>query len=196
MIKTISVFCGSGSGSQPAYAASAKELGILLAEKNIRLVYGGGKIGLMGVIAETMLQIGGNVTGVIPRTLAEKEVAFTELSDLRIVDSMHERKAVIAEMADGFIALPGGFGTLDEIFEAITWAQLGIHEKPCGFLNVYGYFDHLIAFIDHAVKEQFIQHSNMALILVDDQPGKLMHKIEKFRPVQVDKADWALNNHI
>jgi len=194
MINTISVFCGSGSGRQPAYAAAARELGILLAGKNIHLVYGGGKRGLMGIIAKTMLKNGGEVTGVIPRALADKEVGYTELHDLRIVGSMHERKAAIAGMADAFIALPGGFGTMDEIFEAITWAQLGIHQKPCGFLNVCGYYDNLIAFIDHAVKEQFIPSDNKALILVDDQPDKLLHKIENFRPVQVDKANWALKD--
>jgi len=194
MINTISVFCGSGSGTQQAYTAAARELGVLLAGKNIRLIYGGGKRGLMGVIAETMLKNGGGVTGVIPRALADKEVAYTDLHDLRIVGSMHERKAVIARMADAFIALPGGFGTMDEIFEAITWAQLGIHQKPCAFLNVCGYYDHLIAFIDHAVREQFIQFENKALILVDDQPDKLLRKIENFRPVLVDKANWALKN--
>ena len=194
MINTISVFCGSGSGTRQAYTAAARELGVLLAGKNIRLVYGGGKRGLMGVIAETMLNNGGRVTGVIPRALADKEVAYTDLHDLRIVGSMHERKAAIARIADAFIALPGGFGTMDEIFEAITWAQLGIHQKPCAFLNVRGYYDHLIAFIDHAVKEQFIPSDNKALILVDDKPDKLLHKIEDFRPAQVDKANWALKN--
>ena len=194
MIKVISVFCGSGYGAHTDYTEAARELGILFVNKNISLVYGGSKIGLMGEIAGTMIQNGGQVTGVIPRALADKEVAYTDLPDLRIVNSMHERKAVIAEIADAFIALPGGFGTMDEIFEAITWAQLGIHEKPCGFLNTRGYFDHLVKFIAHAVEEQFIQPENKALILVSDRPAKLLNKIEAFRPVSVDKASWALNH--
>jgi uncharacterized protein (TIGR00730 family) len=194
MIRRISVFCGSGSGSDPAYTNAAKKLGALLVKKDIGLVYGGGKIGLMGVIAGIVLKYGGRVTGVIPQALAEKEVAYTELSDLRIVTSMHERKALIADISDAFIAMPGGFGTLDEIFEALTWAQLGIHHKPCGILNVSGYFDHLLKFIDHAIAQEFVHMKNKSLLLVDDDPVKLMDKIEAYKPVRVDKANWALGN--
>jgi uncharacterized protein (TIGR00730 family) len=194
MIKTVSVFCGSGKGADVAYSQAARALGRLLVSKDIGLVYGGGKLGLMGEIAAVMHKNGGRVTGVIPRALAQKEVAFTDLEDLRVVNTMHERKATIANLADAFIALPGGFGTLDEIFEAITWAQLGIHKKPCGFLNVRGYFDHLVLFLNHAVKEQFIHPEHKKLITVDDRPAQLLIKINDFRPVAVDKADWAANS--
>ena len=195
MIKRISVFCGSGSGSNGYYPAAAKELGKLLSNKNIGLVYGGSKVGLMGEIAASVLKNGGQVTGVIPKALANKKVAFEELSDLRIVDSMHERKALIAELSDAFIALPGGFGTIEEIFEAITWTQLGIHDKACGFLNVRGYFDHLIKFIEHAIDQQFIHAENRSLVLIDDNPEKLLQKIKTFEPKRVDKARWALENN-
>ncbi len=174
------------------YAAAAVSFGELLAKKNIGLVYGGGKVGLMGEIARTVVKNGGQVTGVIPESLAQKEVAFNDLNDLRVVTSMHERKALIAELSDAFIALPGGFGTFEEIFEAITWTQLGIHNKACGFLNVRGYFDHLIKFIEHAVEQQFIHTQNKSLVLIDDDPEKLLNKIEAFEPIRVDKARWAL----
>jgi uncharacterized protein (TIGR00730 family) len=192
MIRKISVFCGSASGLREEYKTAAVNLGRLLVKNNIALVYGGGRVGLMGEIARTVLNAGGQVTGVIPRALAEKEVAFKELSDLRIVGSMHERKALIAGLADAFIALPGGFGTLDEIFEAITWAQLGIHQKPCAFMNVGGYYDHLFTFIGHAIEQRFIQENQKSLILIDEDPDRLLKKISAYRPLQVNKAQWAL----
>jgi len=192
MIKRISVFCGSGIGSNKQYAKAARKLGKLLSQNEYGLVFGGGKIGLMGEIARSVIDNGGKLTGVIPRALAKKEVGFHEIGDLRIVNSMHERKAMIAELSDAFIAMPGGFGTFEEIFEAITWTQLGIHDKACAFLNVNGYYDHLITFIDHAIDQNFIQERYKSLVLVDDDPEKLLEKIKAFVPVQVDKARWAL----
>ncbi len=158
----------------------------------IGLVYGGAKVGMMGAIASAVMEANGEVTGVIPKDLVKKEVAFTGITDLRIVNSMHERKALMAELSDGFIALPGGLGTIEEFFEVLTWAQLGIHKKPCGFLNVSGYYDKAIEFIDHAVEEQFIGPASRSLILADESPEMLLKKFREYRPPIVDKAAWAL----
>jgi uncharacterized protein (TIGR00730 family) len=161
------------------YADAAKQLGCELVERGYGLVYGGGNVGLMNVIANTMLGMQGHVSGVIPHSLVSKEVAHQGLSDLRVVNSMHERKALMAELSDGFIAMPGGIGTMEEFFEVLSWAQLGIHEKPCGLLNVSGYYDRLIEFLDHAVSEEFIKSKHRALMIVEDHPGKLLDRFEK-----------------
>jgi uncharacterized protein (TIGR00730 family) len=175
----ICVFTGSRHGSRPEYAEAAKRLGQSLVERGYGLVYGGGNVGLMNVVANTMLELGGHVTGVIPDRLVGKEVAHQGLSDLRVVSSMHERKALMAELSDGFIAMPGGIGTMEEFFEVLSWAQLGIHAKPCGLLNVSGYYDPLIEFVDHAVSEDFIKPKHRALMIVEGEPGKLLDRFAK-----------------
>jgi uncharacterized protein (TIGR00730 family) len=163
-----------------------------LANKGIGLVYGGAKVGAMGQIASAALQAGGEVVGVIPEQLVEKEVAFTELANLHVVSSMHERKALMVELSDGFIALPGGFGTFEEIFEVLTWAQLGLHHKPCGFLNVCGYYDQLIAFIDHVIDQQFVKSEYRAMVLVDKDVEGLLAQFAAYKPPEIDKAAWIL----
>jgi uncharacterized protein (TIGR00730 family) len=175
----ICVFTGSRHGSRPAYAEAAKRLGQSLVERGYGLVYGGGNVGLMNVVANTVLELGGHVMGVIPDRLVGKEVAHQGLSDLRVVSSMHERKALMAELSDGFIAMPGGIGTMEEFFEVLSWAQLGIHAKPCGLLNVNGYYDPLIQFVDHAVSEDFIKPKHRALMIVEGEAGKLLDHFEK-----------------
>ncbi len=192
-MKRICVFCGSSPGAKPEYVQAAKQLGNALVDKNIGLVYGGGSLGLMGVIGNAVLEQGGEVIGVIPRDLAEKKVALTKLPDLRIVDSMHQRKAMMAELAGAFIALPGGLGTIEEFFEAVTWTQLGVHKKPCGLLNVGQFFDKLIDFLDYVVEQQFIKVEHRSMILVDKSPETLLKKIKGFQPPNVDKAAWALS---
>ncbi len=191
-MKRICIFCGSSPGTRPAYAKAAMELGRTLVETGIDLVYGGAGVGLMGILARSVLDAGGRVTGVIPRLLAEKEVACTRLEDLRIVESMHERKALMAELSNGFIALPGGIGTIEEFVEVLTWLQLGIHGKPCGILNVDGYYDRLLGFFDHMVEEGFIRSENRDAILVDADPALLLMKMSLYSPPKVDKAAWAL----
>ncbi len=173
-MKRICVFCGSTKGINPSYEHVTRELGTLLVTNEIGLVYGGGNIGLMGVIAETVLKKGGEVIGIIPEALAEKELAYQELADLRIVQTMHERKALMEQLSDGFIALPGGYGTLEEICEMITWAQLGIHHKPCGLLNLEGFYDALLAFMDHQVQQEFVTPYNRRLITEADDPVSLL----------------------
>lgn len=162
--RSVCVFCGSSAGALPAYAAAARELGALLAARGLTLVYGGGRVGLMGELAEACLAAGGRVVGVIPRSLLERELGHTGLTTLHVVGSMHERKALMADMADAFLALPGGMGTFDELFEIITWAQLGIHGKPMAVVNVAGYFDRLLATIDHADRSGFISPAHKGLL--------------------------------
>jgi uncharacterized protein (TIGR00730 family) len=191
-VKRVCVFCGSSPGSRLEYSDKARELGHALAKNKIGLVYGGARIGMMGAVASAAMEANGEVIGVIPRDLVTKEVAYTGITDLKIVDSMHERKALMASLSDGFIALPGGLGTIEEFFEILTWAQLGIHKKPCGFLNVSGYYDKAIEFIDHAVQEQFIAPASRSLVLVDESPEGLLKKFEGYRQPVVDKAAWAL----
>lgn len=192
MLKRICVFCGSSPGAQPEYSQAAQQLGNALVRNNIGLVYGGGRVGLMGKIARTVMAGGGEVIGVIPKALAEKEIALTELTDLRVVDSMHCRKAHMVELAEGFIAMPGGLGTIEEFFEVLTWGQLGIHRKPCGLLNVRGYFDQLLAFVDHSVDERFVAAEDRSLMLTDKTPEGLLQQFERYRPPQTDKVSWAL----
>lgn len=192
-MKRICVFCGSSSGIRPEYARAAGHLGALLAQKKIGLVFGGGKVGMMGRLARAALDHGGEVIGVIPRELFEKKVAFTGLSDLRVVGTMHERKALMAELADGFMALPGGLGTLEEIFEMLTWAQLGLHGKPCGLLDVAGYFTPLLAFLDRVTGEGFLDATHRAAIMTAEHPEELLGQFEAYRPPFADKAQWALD---
>jgi uncharacterized protein (TIGR00730 family) len=169
------------------YAEAAEALGRLLVKRGMGLVYGGGKVGLMGTIADAVLAGGGEVVGVIPRALVLKEVAHEKLSELRIVDSMHERKALMADLADGFIALPGGYGTLDEFCEILTWAQLGLHQKPCGVLNVGGYYDHFIQLLDHAVQEEFLKRAHRAILLTERDGETLLDAMLHYRVRAVDK---------
>ena len=186
-VKRICVFCGSNVGVRPAYRQAAEELAGALVTRKIGLVYGGGNIGLMGVLADAMLAGGGEVHGVIPHALVAREVAHAGLSKLHVVGSMHERKQLMADLADGFIALPGGFGTFEEFCEAVTWSQLGIHKKPCGLLNVEGYFDHLVALFDHAVQEHFLHPLNRALVLEARTPQALLDAMAAWKPKPVEK---------
>ena len=191
-MQRICVFCGSSPGARPEYSTTARALGQALVAQGIELVYGGASVGLMGIVARTVLEGGGRVTGVIPRLLAEKEVALTSLDDLRIVDSMHERKALMAELSDGFIALPGGIGTIEEFVEVLTWAQLGIHTKPCGLLNSAGYYERLLGFFDQMLAEGFIRPACRSTILVEQDPLSLLEAMGSYRSPKEDKAAWAL----
>lgn len=186
-IHRIAVFCGSNAGARPDYAAGAKKLGRALAERGIGLVYGGSNVGLMAALADEMLDELGDVIGVIPKTLVEREVANKALSDLRIVETMHERKALMAELADGFIALPGGIGTLEEFFETWSWAQLGMHRKPCGLLNVAGYFTPLLEFLDRSVSEKFVRQVHREMVIVDDDAPRLLDRMAAYEPPNVVK---------
>ena len=177
LTRKICVFTGSRHGARREFAEVAKDLGRELVARGYGLVYGGGNVGLMTVIADTMLELHGHVTGVIPNSLVSREVAHFGLSDLRVVDSMHERKALMAELSDGFIAMPGGIGTMEEFFEVLSWAQLGLHEKPCALLNVCGYYDPLIQFLDQAVADDFIKPKHRALLIVEREPVKLLDRI-------------------
>lgn len=188
----ICVFCGSNLGIDPIYRQSAERLGNMLAARSIELVYGGGNIGLMGVLADTVLAAGGRVIGVIPESLMAKEVGHQGLTKLRIVKSMHERKALMSDLSDGFIAMPGGFGTFEEFCEVVTWSQLGIQSKPCGLLNVAGYYDPLLGLFDHAVSEGFLRTENRQLVLDDREPEGLLEKMAEFEPVQADKWIWKV----
>jgi uncharacterized protein (TIGR00730 family) len=174
----ICVFSGSRRGANPEYAEAARRLGKALVERRYGLVYGGGNVGLMTVIADTVLEMRGHVIGVIPDSLVTREVAHSGLTELRVVQSMHERKAVMAQLSDGFIAMPGGIGTLEELFEVLSWAQLGLHDKPCGLLNAGGYYRPLSDFLDHAVAEDFLKPKHRALLIIEDQPEKLLDRIE------------------
>ncbi len=177
----VCVFAGSSAGARPEYAAAARRLGALMAERGHRLVYGGGSVGLMGTLADAVLAAGGRVTGVIPDFLATREIAHAGLSELLVVGSIHARKALMAERADAFLAIPGGLGTLDELFEMLTWAQLGLHQKPCALLNIGGYFDDVIRFLDRAVEEGFVSQRHRARILVDEDAATLLDGCESAR---------------
>jgi hypothetical protein len=191
--RKICVFTGSRHGVAPAYADAAKELARDLVARGFGLVYGGGNVGLMSVIADTVLELGGHVTGVIPDALVSQEVAHRGLSELRVVHSMHERKALMAELSDGFVALPGGIGTMEEFFEVLSWAQLGLHNKPCGLLNVSAYYDPLIQFLDHAVKQDFLKATHRALLIVEREPAALLDRFEKILAAPpVKKFDPAI----
>jgi uncharacterized protein (TIGR00730 family) len=184
-IRRLAIFCGSNPGARSDYMDAARSLGRLLAHRGIGVVYGGSNVGLMAALADAMQDELGDIIGVIPRMLVDREVANTALSDLRIVDSMHERKAMMAELADGFIALPGGIGTLEEFFETWTWAQLGMHAKPCGLLNVAGYFDPLLEFLDHAVAEKFVRDVHRSMVVVESDPVALLARFDSYEPPRV-----------
>jgi uncharacterized protein (TIGR00730 family) len=183
----ICVFCGTNPGSQPAYGVAARELGRVLADRDIELVYGGASVGIMGELADSVQEHGGHVTGIIPQQLMEKEAAHTGIRNLIVVASMHQRKSQMADMSDGFIALPGGIGTMEGFFEVLTWGQLGIHAKPAGILNVEGYFDDLTAFLDHAVQEGFLTSEHRDAIIVESEPGRLLDQMREFSPPESEK---------
>jgi uncharacterized protein (TIGR00730 family) len=176
-MERICVYAGSSPGQRLEYRSATSALGRELAARGHGVVYGGGRVGLMGCLADAVLEGGGQVTGVIPRSLARDGVAHSGLSELLLVDSMHDRKRKMAELASGFIALPGGFGTLEELFEALTWTQLGIHEKPCALLNVCGYFDRMLAFLEHAVAERFVAPEHGSMIIVEQDPSRLLDRL-------------------
>jgi uncharacterized protein (TIGR00730 family) len=176
-MKSIAVYCGASSGADPRYADAARDLARALVEHNIGLVYGGGKVGLMGVIADEVLRLGGEATGVIPKALVEREVGHAGLTRLFVVKDMHERKAMMSDLAEGFIAMPGGFGTLEELFEMITWAQLGIHAKPVGLLNVDGFYDGLASFAAHLVETGFVRPAHAALLQLEADPDALIRRL-------------------
>lgn len=186
-MKRICVFCGSSDGANPVYRQAAEKVGKFLVRENIELVYGGGRVGLMGTIADTVLAAGGKAIGIIPESLAIREVAHSGLTELHVVDSMHERKALMAELSDGFIALPGGFGTFEEFCEIVTWAQLGIHRKPCALLNVAGFYDHLIALFDFSNREAFIKDEHRKLVLIESEIEKLFVQMRLYRPPLLEK---------
>ena len=186
-LKSVCVFCGSNPGIDPIYAQAARSLGAAIASRGMTLVYGGGRVGLMGAIAEAVLGVGGKVIGVIPEALKRRELAFEAATELHVVDTMHERKQRMSDLSDGFIALPGGFGTFEEFCEVITWAQLGVHAKPCGLLNVKGYYDHLLAQFDHAVVEQLLQERNRAIVLTEREPEALLDAMTRYQAPAVEK---------
>ncbi|HUD68247.1 MAG TPA: TIGR00730 family Rossman fold protein [Candidatus Sulfotelmatobacter sp.] len=186
-MKRICVFCGSSQGSRPEYRAAAEDMAAELVRRNIGLVYGGGNVGLMGIIADAVLKAGGEAQGVIPEHLMAREVGHNGLTKLHVVRSMHERKALMTDLSDAFIALPGGFGTLEEFCEIVTWSQLGLHAKPCGILNVHRYYSRLLAMFDHAVQERFLKPENRALVLARDSVAELLQALEEWHPVRVEK---------
>ena len=190
-IRTLCVYCGSHTGRGQAYAEAARRLGRLLAGEGIGLVYGGAAKGLMGVLADEALAAGGSVTGVIPRALEAREVAHRGLTELHVVNSMHERKALMEALADGFVALPGGFGTLEELVEILTWAQLRLHSKPCGILNIARYYDPLLRLLDHMEAEGFLRPQHRGMLLVADEPSELLRQFREYRAPAVEKWDVA-----
>lgn len=180
-IKRLCVYCGSSRGTNSEYTAGARRLAKTLVNNEIELIYGGASIGIMGVLADAVLEGGGRVTGIIPEDLMSREVAHSGINELKVVPSMHERKALMADMSDGFAALPGGIGTFEELFEILTWAQLGFHRKPVGILNIGGYFDYLIKFLDHAVNEQFLQHHHRSMLIIEDDPDTLLIRFTEYQ---------------
>lgn len=186
-MRRICVYCGSSTGFDPVYKSAAVELGTFLAAENIGLVYGGGNIGLMGALADAMLAAGGEVTGIIPHHLIAMEVGHRQLTSLIAVDSMHARKHQMADLSDGFIALPGGIGTAEELLEVFTWLQLGIHAKPVGLLNVNGYFDHLLQFLAHMEQSGFLKRAHREMLIVDQSPVRLLDQLRGFVPMRIDK---------
>ena len=187
-MKSICVFCGSNSGTNPIYLETAKRLGEVLAKANLGLVYGGANVGLMGALADAVLAVGGSVIGVIPQSLRGKEIDHKGLTEMHVVNTMHERKALMADLSDGFIALPGGAGTLEEFFEVWTWGQLGYHAKPFGLLNVAGYYDDLVKFMRHTVAEQFIKQDHVDMVMVENDPATLLQRFANYVPVV--KPKW------
>jgi uncharacterized protein (TIGR00730 family) len=188
MLRRICVFCGSSAGTRDVYQQAAQTVGQLLCRRGIELVYGGGRVGLMGIVANASLNEGGRVIGVIPQALADKEVAHTGLTELRIVGSMHERKALMADLSDAFMSLPGGFGTWEEFFEVLTWSQLGIQRKACGLLNVDGYYDPLLGMADRAYSEGFVREAHRDLLLSDADPERLLDRLSSYAVPATDKG--------
>lgn len=186
-MKSVCVFCGANPGNDPVYAAGARAMGVEIARRGMVLVYGGGAVGLMGVVANAALEAGGEVHGVIPRALREKEIGHNDLTRLEIVDTMHIRKARMAELSEGFIAMPGGIGTFEELFEIWTWGQLGIHEKPLGLLNVAGFYDPLAAFLDGTVEAGFLKQAHRAMAMTDTEPATLLDRMEAYVPTPTYK---------
>jgi uncharacterized protein (TIGR00730 family) len=187
-MNSLCVYCGSSPGASPVYAEAACLLAKEMVEQNIALVYGGGNVGLMGIIADEVLRLGGSVTGIIPQALLDKEVGHNGLSHLHVVKDMHERKAMMAELSDGFIAMPGGIGTLEEVLEVLTWSQLGFHDKPIGLLNVSGFYDGLIQFMQHLVAQHFLKSEHASLLLHAPNAAALMQQFKSFKPVR--EAKW------
>jgi len=181
-VERICVFCGASPGARPEYRQATAELARVLVKEGIGVVYGGGGVGLMGALADAVITEGGDLTGVIPRALVEREIAHRDVMDMRVVGSMHERKALMAELSDAFIALPGGIGTLEELFEVYTWAQLGLHQKPCALLNVEGYFDGIEDFLAHAVDERFLREETRDLLMIETDPAALVERLHEFEP--------------
>lgn len=194
VLKRVCVYCGSSSGKDPAYVEAAADLGRALHKNGIGLVYGGAAVGVMGAIANAVLEAGGEAIGVIPKSLALKEVAHEHLTKLHVVDTMHQRKAMMAELSDGFIALPGGWGTLEELFEILTWAQLGFHYKPCGLLNIEGYYDGLIRFLDTAFEQQFVKEAFRPILLSADNADELLRLYTNYNAPQVRK--WVSEHQL
>jgi uncharacterized protein (TIGR00730 family) len=193
ILKALCVFCGANTGADPAFVAAAQRLGTLLAQRKITLVFGGGRVGLMGALSGAAFAAGGKVIGIIPTALQKKELAYdgVDLSELRVVSSMHERKAMMAELADGFVALPGGFGTFEEFCEMVTWSQLGIHRKPCGLVNVNGYYDGLLALFDHAVDQGLIKPTHRSLVVAERDPEALLDAVAAWQPPKLEfRLDW------
>lgn len=186
-IASICVYCGSSPGRNPAYLEAARALAATLAQRRIRLIYGGAGIGIMGALADRVLELGGEVVGVIPQALAHKEVMHQQLTELHITDSMHQRKMRMAQLADGFIALPGGIGTLEELFEIWTWAQLGFHDKPCGLLNVADFYTPLLDFLDHVAAEQFVKPQHRELLMMESEPESLLRRFAEYKPPAIKR---------
>jgi uncharacterized protein (TIGR00730 family) len=186
-MKSLCVYCGSSMGASPAYADAARALAKAMVDQDIGLVYGGGNIGLMGTIATEVLQLGGKATGVIPKALMEREIGHVDLTQLHIVKDMHERKALMAELSDGFIAMPGGIGTLEELFEVFTWSQLGFHDKPIGLLNVNGFYDGLTGFLRHVVDQGFLKDVQASLLVCEARPAQLLERFKSYNPQRQDK---------
>lgn len=189
-IASICVFCGSSAGSKELYSRKAHDLGLLLAEKKIALVYGGSNVGIMRVIADTMMQAGGRVIGVMPQTLIEREVAHKGISEFHVVETMTERKTLMGELSDAFIAMPGGIGTLDELFEVMSWNQLEIMDKPVALFNIAHYYDHLLAFLEHSVEQRFVKSEHLENLIVADNENLLLHKILNYEPCKVEGGKW------
>ena len=195
-MKRVCVFCGSSAGARDDYSHAAHALAAAMAKRGLGLVYGGGNVGLMGKVADAMLRAGGEVIGVIPQSLVAREVAHRGLTELRVVDTMHQRKALMNELSDGFIAMPGGFGTFEEFFEIVTWSQLGIHLKPSGLLNVSGYYDHLLKMLDRAVTERFVRPAHRELVIADTDADRLLQRLEDSKPVLLPKKTDAAGNFL
>lgn len=191
MLKSVCVYCGSSSGARPEYSDAANELGKALAKNKIRLVYGGANRGIMGVLADAVLNSGGEVTGVMPQFLIKKEISHKNLTEFIKVETMHERKTSMAALADAFIAMPGGWGTMEEFFETLTWAQLGLHPKPCALLNICGYFDHLIQFFKNSVEEQFLSKENLTTLIIEKNINRLLQKLNDYEYRPAEK--WLTN---